>query len=218
MTGVSLGGLLRNFGGGTAASFACFSAFDVVGAEPGGFAAGFCSWLTDGAPGAGVATTPIATGAFSIGTGDAIGCVPAAGETDAADVALSFRPRRCQPARPARRSMPAAAVVTATTRRRWRRRSFRKRRNWPTRAWSTSACHFSSSVTLGREVVESDAIFDSSTERSPPMQAAFKRCSALAGPSHYTYQNFSHLTLLRSMPFLTRASRTALTVSPPPQT
>src|SRR5262252_2246901 len=34
----------------------------------------------------------------------------------------------------------------------------------------------------------------------------------------HAYQNFSHLTLLRSMPFLTSTSRTALTVSPPPHT
>src|SRR6266436_5634396 len=32
------------------------------------------------------------------------------------------------------------------------------------------------------------------------------------------HQNFSHFTLLRSMPFFTRASRTRLMVSPPPQT
>src|SRR5262249_28653154 len=34
----------------------------------------------------------------------------------------------------------------------------------------------------------------------------------------HAYQNFSHLTLLRSIPFLTSTSRTALTVSPPPHT
>src|SRR5499425_1072421 len=34
----------------------------------------------------------------------------------------------------------------------------------------------------------------------------------------HAYQNFSHLTLLRSMPFLTSTSRTALTVAPPPHT
>src|SRR5262249_52624317 len=32
----------------------------------------------------------------------------------------------------------------------------------------------------------------------------------------HAYQNFSHLTLLRSMPFLTSTSRTALMVLPPP--
>src|SRR5262249_41367736 len=37
-------------------------------------------------------------------------------------------------------------------------------------------------------------------------------------PRRHAYQNFSHLTLLRSMPFFTSTSRTALTVSPPPHT
>src|SRR5262245_54890726 len=32
------------------------------------------------------------------------------------------------------------------------------------------------------------------------------------------HQNFSHFTLLRSIPFLTSTSRTLLIVSPPPQT
>src|SRR5215475_7964897 len=37
-------------------------------------------------------------------------------------------------------------------------------------------------------------------------------------PRRHAYQNFSHLTLLRSMPFFTSTSRTALTASAPPHT
>src|SRR5499426_505539 len=37
-------------------------------------------------------------------------------------------------------------------------------------------------------------------------------------PRRHAYQNFSHFTLLRSIPFFTSTSRTALTVSPPPHT
>src|SRR5262245_8000804 len=37
-------------------------------------------------------------------------------------------------------------------------------------------------------------------------------------PRRHAYQNFSHFTLLRSIPFFTSTSRTALTVSLPPHT
>ena len=63
-----------------------------------------------------------------------------------------------------------------------------------------------------REDVADARLLERPRHQVPAVQIRHRSLPAVS------YQNFSHLTLFLSMPFLTRASRTALTVSPPPQT